>query len=780
MGKKVWVRQYTLEQKIQQHVKAFRSALANCRCERDGRIRKDQLRKMLDHFNFHLADEPIEELLASDNSEFVKLSLVNTLGHRACADALHPMGPADTGLHTPGVLGEHTPRKHRERKGTIPLLANYVPWNNLWRQSLVTPDTGASFADTGPSASETLVGGLLDGHYYVEQGNPHHARRPNTAACTIRPSIHPNDGHPCRQWDQDKDRPLLASLLKGDYYGEKTPVKVVHGKKDARDKIRNNILRVRTKRQPKANPTQDHFPPRPSTSAGFSTARSELTSSRGAVSVDTESHTEPPPPPPKIHGPIKLHPLLTKKLQESWGQVNKAFKFLDQDRSQTIDLDEFEQLFMRFNIELTDEELEEAFRTFDLSNNGVITYQDFNTVVASVIHTVDEGGVGLQMTEGKEETIRQFDTIPDLAPGVPWNNKWRQETCQPDYGKQTKSEIPLIAGILQNDFCNQTSSYVAPAHKPPPPSNKDVNIYKQEWAADVGKFLMDGVMEGCYYGNEQEQGRAARAKPRKCTYIVARNRLKAGHTVPRSATSAFHENAQGWGCSVCGRHSRSTVSASDTPCRACTPESTGTHGSTRGLEGMRPPTAQSTPAPSRKPTSLPASAPGSQGHRTPDTGYKGPQAAAARAASSGRGASPAPSGSGDAGGADGRAAIVRSASPWGRPRNRARHESLTADDLLSQVSQWQGDSTKTVPSTPPPPGSASKKQRGGPSGRPDSVPRVSKPQMHMMLAKMRDQRLGSSQDEAPRFMHPTTIATPLNSRPSTSCGSVTGPPLSRH
>jgi len=334
--------------------------------------------------------------------------------------------------------------------------------------------------------------------------------------------------------------PLMDGLLQGKYYG--TPQELDR-QQFARmtAKVRQNIQRYRRKREeamktarsargsrPNSRCSVDRdFPSRPST--GMTTARSQASQA---------SRAQTPVRQFKVGDVSKLHPVLLQKLSESWGAVNKAFKFLDVDRSGTIDIDEFEMLFSRFNIELTQEELQESFDVFDPEQTGEIHYDQFNQIVASIIHVKDEGGGFNFESDGFERlNWRKMAALPMLGADVPWNNRWRQQCMDP-----STEEEPFICGLLRQEWNENSSPAPHESYKHATRVQRQKSdMCLQEWDGTADRPLIDSIVEGRYY---KELDFVNKAKQKQLSPVVKRNLLEAklGRVVTREEMASLRNS----------------------------------------------------------------------------------------------------------------------------------------------------------------------------------------------------------------------------------------------
>jgi len=202
-------------------------------------------------------------------------------------------------------LQERGTRREFGRCRDLTGLGPHVKWNNVYRQQL------------DPNGKQTQVKSIVDGNYYLEEKKlpPRSGRQANH-----------------RDYDEQRNQPLITSLMTGLYYGEKEKPHTSMSNYFRRSFILRNIQRCRTttprnrtglgaRRFPSA-PSGEHkayepenFPPKASRPRPQTAHVSGRYATRDALSADFQHTTLANPRNPQT--PRELEVALNRKISDS-------------------------------------------------------------------------------------------------------------------------------------------------------------------------------------------------------------------------------------------------------------------------------------------------------------------------------------------------------------------------------------------------------------------------------------------------------------------------------
>lgn len=89
---------------------------------------------------------------------------------------------------------------------------------------------------------------------------------------------------------------------------------------------------------------------------------------------------------PKSTSLVAAEKLLQDKLYNKFGQVQKAFRLFDEDKSGELSYDEFRRAMHTLNISLNEEMMMALVAKFDPEHEGAISYENFNSYVGKILH----------------------------------------------------------------------------------------------------------------------------------------------------------------------------------------------------------------------------------------------------------------------------------------------------------------------------------------------------------------------------------------------------------
>ena len=91
--------------------------------------------------------------------------------------------------------------------------------------------------------------------------------------------------------------------------------------------------------------------------------------------------------------------------------MQKAFRLYDKDKSGSIDVAEFRQIFSDLGFELTDEEFSRLLVKYDKDGDGHISYKEFNEIFGKVLHP--QGVNGADYIGYNERAKKRKVFVPD-------------------------------------------------------------------------------------------------------------------------------------------------------------------------------------------------------------------------------------------------------------------------------------------------------------------------------------------------------------------------------
>jgi len=99
--------------------------------------------------------------------------------------------------------------------------------------------------------------------------------------------------------------------------------------------------------------------------------------------------------------------LLMNKVADQFGQIGKAFRSYDDDKSGSIGKSEFRRLLTRYCIYMDDHEFERFFARVDPSGEGEVDYQEFIAYFGKNMYGSENGGVGASMLAMNENPVKK-------------------------------------------------------------------------------------------------------------------------------------------------------------------------------------------------------------------------------------------------------------------------------------------------------------------------------------------------------------------------------------
>merc|ERR1712166_1141463 len=103
--------------------------------------------------------------------------------------------------------------------------------------------------------------------------------------------------------------------------------------------------------------------------------------------------------------------LLMNKVADQFGQIGKAFRSYDDDKSGSIGKSEFRRLLTRYCIYMDDHEFERFFARVDPSGEGEVDYQEFIAYFGKNMYGSENGGVGASMLAMMKIQSRNTRTV---------------------------------------------------------------------------------------------------------------------------------------------------------------------------------------------------------------------------------------------------------------------------------------------------------------------------------------------------------------------------------
>eukprot|EP00164_Ancoracysta_twista_P004453 GFYU01006007.1.p1 GENE.GFYU01006007.1~~GFYU01006007.1.p1 ORF type:complete len:406 (-),score=144.66 GFYU01006007.1:561-1778(-) len=82
---------------------------------------------------------------------------------------------------------------------------------------------------------------------------------------------------------------------------------------------------------------------------------------------------------------------LSLKIGDQWANIKDAFRFVDENKNMKISRPEFKFILTKFNLHLTEKQLDVLFNSYDNDGSGEIDYDEFLEAFATYIQAPDEG-----------------------------------------------------------------------------------------------------------------------------------------------------------------------------------------------------------------------------------------------------------------------------------------------------------------------------------------------------------------------------------------------------
>jgi Ca2+-binding EF-hand superfamily protein len=174
---------------------------------------------------------------------------------------------------------------------------------------------------------------------------------------------------------------------------------------------------------------------------------------------------------PKSTNLVAAEKLLQDKLYNKFGQVQKAFRLFDEDKSGELSYDEFRRAMHTLNISLNEEMMMALVAKFDPEHEGAISYENFNAYVGKILHV---------SAKDESASMLELEKFGGMQDGLTFNPNAHNANKAKDRGFSEgalgshgpAAHVNLIDGMAE--FKDEEEDPTASSISPPPAAPRSV------------------------------------------------------------------------------------------------------------------------------------------------------------------------------------------------------------------------------------------------------------------------------------------------------------------